>query len=432
MIRKAALLLTCLAVPALAQDDISGRYTVTGGLQGTFSYDVLELKQSGDTLSGTFGSDPLRGTRHGNAIEFTSRNAKNHNGDSVRLTIKGRSLVGEGNAFDETAHNTRYSTYTVIAEPVAARPAPAPRRHEFVPTQFYRAFSPTTKPVLTIADGDTVHTTTIDAGGIDEKGVGRSPGGNPQTGPFYVEGAMPGDTLAIHIMRLRLNRSWADSDDRLVRSAVNTNLAIVMKDTGKQVFWHLDPDKGIATPEKSGAHMKNYAVPLRPMLGCVAVAPNELSPPGVGDAGYYGGNMDFNGITEGATVYLQVRVPGALLYVGDGHAVMGDGELTGNALETSMDVEFRVEVISGKGIASPRVENATQIMALGYEGSVDEALKTATFNMSRWLIRDYGLDASEVAQVLGSAAQIRISEVAGDKAGVAMTLDKSVLATLVK
>jgi acetamidase/formamidase len=432
MIRKAALLLTCLAVPALAQDDINGRYTVTSSLQGAPSYDLLELKQAGDKVTGTFGSDPLQGTRHGDVVGFTSRNARNNTGDIVRLTARGRSLVGEGHAFDETNHNTRYSTYTVTAEPVAARPASAPRRHEFVPAQFYRAFSPTTKPALTIADGDTVHTTTVDAGGIDEKGVGRSPGGNPQTGPFYVDGAMPGDTLAIHITRLRLNRDWADSDDYLVRAAVNTNLATVMKDTGKQVFWHLDRDKGTATPEKPGAHMKTYAVPLHPMLGCVAVAPNELSPPGSGDAGYYGGNMDFNGVAEGATVYLQVRVPGALLYIGDGHAVMGDGELTGNALETSMDVEFRVEVISGKGIPAPRVETGSQIMALGYDSPLDEALKTATFNMSRWLIRDYGLAPSEVAQVLGSAAQIRIGEVAGDKAGVAMILDKSVLNTLAK
>src|SRR5207249_8516100 len=88
------------------------------------------------------------------------------------------------------------------------------------------------------------------------------------------------------------------------------------------------------------------------------------APPGSGDYGRYGGNMDFNEIVEGATVYLPVSVPGALLYVGDGHALQGDGELNGNALETSMDVEFTVDVIPGKRVPGPRVESATHIMAM--------------------------------------------------------------------
>jgi amidase len=313
MKRATLLLVSCLLSPsaALAQDDLSGHYTVTSSLRDMSSYDALELKQDGNKLTGVFGGTPLTGTRRGDAVEFTTRNDKNNTGDIVHLTVKGRSLIGDGRAYDETGHNTRYSIYTIVAEPAVTRAPSAPRHHEFVPTQFYRAFSSTTKPALTIASGDTVHTATVDAMGIDEKGVARSPGGNPETGPFYVEGAMPGDTLAIHITRLRLNRDWAGSDDYLVSRAVNANLAVMVKDNGKPVYWHLDRDKGIATPEKPQPHLAGYAVPLRPMLGCVAVAPNEMSPPDSGDAGYYGGNMDFNEIVEGTTVYLQVRVPGA-------------------------------------------------------------------------------------------------------------------------
>jgi amidase len=434
MKRATLFLASSLFLPsaALAQADLSGHYTVTSSLQGSQFYDLLDLKQEGDKLTGTLGGTPLKGTRHGNTVEFTTHDDKNSSGDIVHLTVRGRSLIGDGRAYDETGHNTRYSTYTVVAEPAVTRAASASRHHEFVPVQFYRAFSPTTKPALTIASGDTVHTTTVDAAGIDEKGVARSLGGNPQTGPFYVEGAMPGDTLAIHITRLRLNRDWAESDDYLVRRAVNENLAVAMKDTGKPVFWRLDRDKGTAAPEKPEPHLTTYAVPLRPMLGCVAVAPNEMAPPNSGDAGYYGGNMDFNGIVEGSTVYLQVRVPGALLYVGDGHAAMGDGELNGNGLETSMDVEFRVELISGKASPSPRVESESQIVALGYEGSLDEALRTATSNMQQWLAADYKLNPSEASQVIGTAAQIRVSEAADRNAGVAVILDKSVLRTLAK
>ncbi len=433
MIRKATLLLTCLAVPALAQDDISGRYTTVQTVNGTEMYGTLELQQKGGVLTGKYLGDELAGTRNGKAIDFVARDKDGGDGANVHLTLKDGVLSGTATAFDGTSHQTRYMTNTVVARLSKGAAAAQPKRVDFAPTAFPRAFSPLIKPVLTIAPGDTVHTTTVDAGGIDEKAVSHALGGNPQTGPFYVEGVMPGDTVAIHIVRLRLNRDWATSDDALVRTAVNPGLAVTMKDTGKTIHWHLDRDRMTATPENPASHLKSYAVPLRPMLGCVAVAvPPVLAAPNSGDSGFYGGNMDFNEVTEGATVYLQARVPGALVYVGDGHAAMGDGELNGNGLETSMDVEFRIEVIPGRSTPSPRVETDSRIMALGYEGSLDESLKTATSNMQRWLAADYALTPSEAAQVIGSAATIRVSEAADRNSGVAVILDKSVLKTLAK
>jgi acetamidase/formamidase len=432
MIRKAALLLTCLAVPALAQDDITGRYNTVQTVNGTELYGTLELQQKGDALTGKYLGDEISGTRKGNAIDFVAKD-KDGEGANVHLTLKNGVLSGVATAFDGADHYTAYMPNRVVARPAKALVPTAPTRHEFAPTVFHRAFSPLNKPVLAIAPGDTVHTTTVDAGGIDEKGVAHALGGNPETGPFYVEGVMPGDTVAIHIVRLKLNRDWATSDDYLVRAAVNPGLAVIMKDAGKAIHWHLDRDKGTATPEKPGDHMKRYAVPLRPMLGCVAVAvPPVLAAPNSGDSGFFGGNMDFNEVTEGATVYLQARVPGALIYVGDGHAVMGDGELNGNGLETSMDVEFRVEVIPRRPTPSPRVETEGRIMALGYEGSLDESLKTATSNMQRWLASDYALTPSEAAQVIGTASGIRVSEAADRNSGVAIIIDKAVLKTLSK
>ncbi len=140
--------------------------------------------------------------------------------------------------------------------------------------------------------------------------------------------------------------------------------------------------------------------------------------------------MDFNEIVEGSTVYLPVNVPGALLYVGDGHAAQGDGELTGNALETSMDVEFTVDVIPEKHPMSPRVESATQIMAMGLAGSIDDAFRAATANMAQWLTDDYNLTPSEVAQVLGTAAEYKVSEVADRNAGVVLKINKDRLQKL--
>jgi acetamidase/formamidase len=279
--------------------------------------------------------------------------------------------------------------------------------------------------------GDTIHTTTVDAGGTDEKGVARVLGGNPQTGPFFIETAGPGDTLVVHLTRLRLNRDWALSDDGLVDRAVDSDVAVKMKDGGKTVRWHLDLEHGVATLEKPGEHLAHYSVPLRPMLGCIAVAPGSAqAPPPTGDSGRWGGNMDFNDIVEGVTLYLPVSVPGALLYLGDGHAAQGDGELNGNALETSMDVEFTVDVISGKSIRGPRAESATHIMAVGLAGSIDDAFRGATANMAQWLSDTYKLTPSEVAEVLGTAAEYTVSEAADRNAGVVLKIDKQRLQTL--
>ena len=434
MIRKAALLLACtvLAPSAFAQETLSGRYSLTLTTGGTTLYGVLELEQKSGSLTGKYRGDDLTGTRQGDQLTFTARD-KEGGRSEVRLTLKGRTLTGSETQFDATNHGTTYLPISVVAEPVQIPASATPRRHDFSPSVFHRAFSADNKPVLTIAPGDVVHTRTVDAAGVDEKNVARSLGGNPETGPFYVAGVVPGDTLAIHIVKLSLNRDWAISDDYLVRDAVNPGLAVTMKDTGKTIHWHLDRAKGIATPEKPDVHLGRYAVPLRPMLGCVAVAPPPaFAAPNTGDSGFYGGNMDFNEITEGTTVYLQARVPGGLVYIGDGHAVMGDGELNGNGLETSMEVEFRVEVLPNRPTPSPRVENDRQIMALGYEGSLDEALRTATSNMQGWLASDYALNPSEAAQVMGTSAHIRVTEAADRNAGVALILDKDVLKTLSK
>jgi amidase len=167
------------------------------------------------------------------------------------------------------------------------------------------------------------------------------------------------------------------------------------------------------------------------MLGCVAVAPGSTqAAPGTGDSGRYGGNMDFNEIIEGATVYLSVNVPGALLYFGDGHAAQGDGELNGNALETSMDVEVTVDVIPNKHVPGPRVESATHLMAMGLAGSLDDAFREATANMASWLTEEHKLTPSEVAQVLGTAAEYKVSEVADRNAGMVLKISKERLKLL--
>jgi amidase len=412
-----------------AEGAVTGRWVVDTDFFGSTIYFGMLLEQQGEKLSGNFDGDKLEGNVRGARIHFLAKDE--HGGtEEENGTISGGTITGSV-VFTNSSDTAHAETHSFTAKRVATRREGAPKRHEFTPTLFYRRFSAENKPVLTIAPGDTIHTTTVDAGGTDDKGVTRVLGGNPETGPFYVETAAPGDTLAVHIVKLRLNRDWAISDDGIVARALDSDLAVKMKDGFKDVRWHLDLTNGVASPEKPAEHLTHYSVPLRPMLGCVAVAPNiAQAAPGTGDSGRYGGNMDFNEIVEGATVYLSVNVPGALLYFGDGHAAQGDGELNGNALETSMDVEVTVDVIPNKHVPGPRVESPTHLMAMGLAGSLDDAFRESTANMASWLTDQFKLTPSEVAQVLGTSAEYKVSEAADRNAGMILKINKERLKTL--
>ena len=409
---------------AVSQAPVTRHYLVTTQVFGTTRYFRLDLDRRGGKLGGSWNGNTLGGTVANDVVSFVAKD-RFGGSDKVQAVMKDGVLSGTIVSTESVGATIPYA-HAFTATPLPERSTASPRRHDFVPTVFHRQFSAQTAPVLTIAPGDIVHTITVDAGGVDAAGVKRSAGGNPQTGPFYVETAMPGDTLAVHITRLRLNRDWAGSDDALVESALNSRLAVMTRDNGKPVKWHLDVARGVATPENPDPHLAGYSVPLRPMLGCIGVAPGPSDAPApTGDSGSWGGNMDFNEIVEGTTVYLPVRNPGALLYVGDGHALMGDGEINGNALETSLDVEFTVDVLPGRRMPGPRVESATHVMAMGLSGSLDDAFRGATANMALWLTDDYALTPSEVAQVIGTAAEYRISEVADRNSGIVLKIDKA-------
>jgi acetamidase/formamidase len=423
IMRLGLVLLVVCAAPALlfGQGTPAGEWHLTRDLYGNLQHLRLTLKVDGSKLTGTLGPRAIDGSVADGSIRFTIKSADSS--ETYTATLAGETMSGtlvrESND-DPNAFKTSWSARRIPTRPSATR-----RRHEFVPTAFHRQFSASIEPALRIWPGDTVHTTTVDAGGADEKGVTRVLGGNPQTGPFYVETAMPGDVLVVRLDRIRLNRDWAISDDGIVGRALDPEFAVKMKDGFKPVRWRLDRERGLAMPEKPTERLARFTVPVRPMLGCVAVAPGfGAAPPPTGDSGRFGGNMDFNEIVEGTTVYLPVAQPGALLYVGDGHAVQGDGELNGNALETSMEVEFTVDLVPSKSIQTPRVESGTHIMTVGLGGTLEDALRAATAGMGQWLEQDYKLTASEIAMVLGSAVEYTIAEVADRNAGVAAKLRK--------
>lgn len=417
--------LMCLSL-VFGQAHAAEQWLLTADLWGNPVYGTLTLTSNGDNLSGDIDGDKLSGHRQGTSLTFESTDV---NGAVYHYEGKMQDNTIEGIAdFPDTNHPNVRVKHAFSARKIATRPEGQPRRYEFIPTNYSNLFDPHRTPVLTIWPGDTVQTKTIDSGGVDEHGVTKALFGNPQTGPFFIATAAPGDTLVIRINRLRLNRDYADSLDAIVGRALGARFATQADELGKPVRWKLDRERGMASLETPTEHLKDYTIKVRPMLGGLAVAPGFGSAPvSTGDTGRFGGNMDFNEVVEGNIVYLPVQQPGALLYLGDAHALQGDGETSQYALETSMDVEFTVDVIKAKSIAMPRVESPDQIMVLGQAGSLDEALRSATTGLIQWLQQDYGLTLPECAILLGSAAHYSVPNLAGRSVGVALKLDKSLL-----
>ena len=279
--------------------------------------------------------------------------------------------------------------------------------HHFQPTHYHTAIGPF-EPVLRIGDGDTVVTTTVDAFGKDASDTLVTPRGNPQTGPFYVAGAEPGDTLVVKLERILPNRAIGYSGSVVAPNVVEPWFVRELPER-ELAEWRVD--SGTATLIKPETKLGNLVIPLAPMLGCFGVAPPHGQAISTATSGEHGGNMDYRGFVPGVTVYFPVFVPGALLYVGDGHATQGDGEIVGTGIEISMEVQFTVRVVKGKPIRWPRGENAEYIFAVGNARPLDQAVQHATTEMLRWLNEDYALDARGASLLLGQCVEYDLGNV---------------------
>ena len=402
--------------------DLSGNWElyVSGGQLNEARRVHLTL-QGGEYHWQFFGSQ-MSGAAQGDNIVFHCKEDSKPCGDwKGHMTDAGMS--GEG---DVDGIPIKWSAHRA-----AVRPSSAPAHHDFTPTVFYREFSGSKQPVLHLWPGDSVHTQTVDAGGRDSQGTHRVFGGNPLTGPFYIEGAMPGDALVVKLVRVRLNRDSARSGDGISGNALDP---YYFRDQPKiehfDSEWKLDRDTQTGMLKNPTDRLKNYKVALRPMMGCIGVAPSRGQSFRAGYLGSWGGNMDYNHVVEGTTVFLPVNVPGALLFVGDGHAGQGDGELAGDALETSMDIEFTVDVQQDKHLDGPRFENAEFVMTSGIANSLEGALQDATTAMSTYLSDTYKLNPAEIAIVLDTAMKYDIAEVVDPEVHMVAKLPKSALAGL--
>jgi amidase len=302
--------------------------------------------------------------------------------------------------------------------------------HRYYPTHYHVTIG-SHEPVLRMADGDTVITTTVDALGADASGRQVTPRGNPMTGPFYVEGAEPGDTLAVRLEQLTPNRDSGLSKPVLAANVVDPWTVRDLPPEPPLANWHIDNAAGTATLRSPETRLGALAVPIAPMLGCFGVAPPGGQAISTATSAEHGGNMDYNGFVAGVTVYFPVFAPGALFHLGDGHAVQGDGEIVGTGIEISFDVRFSARVLKGKQIGWPRGENEEYIFTVGNARPLDQALQHATSEMVRWLAQDYGLDAIGAGILLGQCVQYDLGNVYDPAYTMVCKLPKRYLAGLV-
>jgi amidase len=307
----------------------------------------------------------------------------------------------------------------------------------FTPLSFSNKFSLNIPVVLTIRSGDTVSTETIDALGYDKNGLRRNKGGNPLTGPFYIENAKAGDVLQITLTKVSLNRPYAYTTQNFVARSMPDSITKQFKKP-HLVKWKLDIKNQTGWPDSSGEvyqHLQHFKIPLKPFLGCIGVAPDGAKNEILSFfQGTFGGNMDFTGICESSVIYLPVFHDGGYFYIGDGHAMQGEGEIAGNALETSLDVEFTIKLIKKEQLqlTTPRVEDIDYIISIGSSDKLENAMKIANADMLVWLQKDYQLSIGEGTQVMSTAIEYRIAEIADPDVIVIAKIKKEILGQLKK
>jgi acetamidase/formamidase len=263
-------------------------------------------------------------------------------------------------------------------------------------------FSRHLEPRARIAPGETLLVETEDAlsGQIrqagDRRDKGQVPWSNPASGPIWVEGAEAGDALAVTIEEIR---------PRDGQCATYTA-------SPKQLC------EWLGTDVPHGAHVcpiqdgvihwsDRIQIPYAPMLGCIATAP-EWGVPTTVPAGPHGGNLDLIEVRPGSVIWLPVFVPGALLYVGDAHAAMGHGELSATGLEMAAESRIRVELLKGRRLPAPRIESATEIMAVATGCPMERSIAEAYARLILWMEDEYDWNRWKAYDLLTHVGRLSI------------------------
>ena len=281
--------------------------------------------------------------------------------------------------------------------------------HRFVATEWHNVLG-TRPPAFTVASGDTVITETLDAWGFDKDGVQRQPGPNPMNGPIFIEGAAPGDALKVEILRRTPNRATGWTRSSLAGNVVDPE-SVRDLPSRETANWSIDRQAGTAQLQPPVKGLEHFVLPLEPMIGCFGVAPSLGQAFSTATRAENGGNMDYRGFGPGATVWFPVAVDGALFFLGDCHAVQGDGEIVGTGIETSYEVEVRLTVEKGRKLVWPRGETADEIYSVGNARPLDQALQHATNDMFNWLCTEYGLSKTAASHLMGQVVRYEVGNV---------------------
>jgi len=253
---------------------------------------------------------------------------------------------------------------------------------------------------------------------------------NPLTGPFFIDGAEPGDTLAVHILDLQVDAKQGVGTFSPGFGAANAThyTPMIEKEPLAERAWYypIDAEKKLITFQALDSDFRTQ-FPLKPFLGCIGVAPANGEARSSLVPAEFGGNMDAPEVSPGNTLYLPVNVKGALFYFGDGHAAMGDGEVAGSAVEVPMRAKFRLELIKGKATGWPRFENDREIMAAGIYRPLEDAVRIAVTELVHWMHRDYGLSEMDAYELFSKVGKLHLTEMVDPNYVVIASVDKKYL-----
>jgi amidase len=304
----------------------------------------------------------------------------------------------------------------------------------------YRATSKNVKYVYGVAQavawlrpGDILDTNTLDCFGNAIKKPGdtlsMSKGDNPLTGPFYIEGAEPGDTLVVKILDLQIDGDQGIGAFAPGFGALNeTNYTPMLHPPLPERIWFYPIDHASNTATFQALDSKfSVKIPLHPFFGCIGVAPAGSEVRSSIVPAEFGGNMDSPEASVGNTVYFPVNVPGGLLYIGDGHAAMGDGEVAGTAIEVPLHARVQVNIVKGQKINWPRFENDDAIMTVGAYRPLDDCVRIAFTELVGWIHQDYGLSELDAYELLSKVARIHLNEMVDPNYVVVGSIEKKFL-----
>jgi amidase len=292
----------------------------------------------------------------------------------------------------------------------------------------------TAEPVLHLKSGDILDTNTLDCfgNGIRKPGdtLSMAKGDNPLAGPFYVEGAEPGDTLAVKILDLQVDGDMGVGAFSPGFGSINSSHYTPMLEAKpleeKLWFYPINHRDNTATFKALDSDF-SVKIPMHPFFGCMGVAPANGEARSSIVPAEFGGNMDSPEASVGNTVYFPVNVKGGLLYIGDGHAAMGDGEAAGSAVEVPLKARVQLSVIKSRHIAWPQFENDNTIMTVGAYRPLDDAFRIAFTELVHWIHNDYGLSELDAYELLSKVGKAHLNEMVDPNYVVVASIEKKYL-----